>query len=301
MVYGFLLSNLKMSPATLPDLVQEPREGEKAALIKLLGDDDPAVYQAIRSKIISYGVTAAGWLQRSKLSSDPLIRRRANDIIQTFSRQTADNRFLGFCLSQSEELDLEQGVLLLAQTQYPDINLEAYQALLDSYALDVKEALQPGATGESIIATLNHFFFDQLGYHGNEENYYDPENSYLNRVMDRRTGNPISLCTLFLLVGARLKLPIAGIGMPGHFLCRYQNSTEGFFIDAFNRGKLLSKGECVAYLRHTRESFKESDLAPVTPRRILLRVCSNLHQIYTQLAQTEEMSRLQRYIVALAK
>ena len=290
-----------MSAVSLPDPVQEPRDAEKAALIKLLGDDDPSVYQAVRVRILSYGVSAARWLQRSTLSSDPLVRRRAIEIIQGFARQKADNRFLAFCLSQSEELELEQGAFLLAQTQYPDINLEAYQALLDSYASDLRQALQPGASGESIIATINHFLFEHLGYGGNEENYYDPENSYLNRVMDRRTGNPISLCAIYMLVAFRLKLPIAGIGMPGHFLCRYQTTKEGFFIDAFNQGKLLSKAECVAYLRHTRDNFKESDLAPVTPRRILLRMCSNLHQIYSQLSLTEEIARLQRYVVALTK
>ena len=290
-----------MSTATLPDAVVDPPESEKAALIKLLGDDDPSVYHPVRTKILSYGVSAARWLQGSTLSSDPLVRRRALEIVQTFSRQTADNRFLAFCLSQSEELDLERGAFLLAQTQYPDINIEAYGALLDSYAADLKEAIPTGASAENILATINHLLFAQLGYHGNEDNYYDPENSYLNRVMDRRTGNPISLCTMFLLVGGRLKLPIAGIGMPGHFLCRYQTTTEGFFIDAFNQGKLLSKAECVAYLRHTRDSFRESDLAPVSPRRILVRMCSNLFQIYTQLSHTEEMGRLRRYIVALEK
>lgn len=290
-----------MSALSLPDQLHEPRDAEKAALINLLGDDDPAVYQAVRGKIISYGVSAARWLQRATLSSDPLVRRRAIDIVQSFSRQDSDNRFLAFCLSQSEELDLEQGVFLLARTQYPDINMEAYQALLDSYAADLKEAIRSGASGENIIATINHFLFQHLGYRGNEENYYDPENSFLNRVMDRRIGNPISLCTIYFLLGARLKLPIVGIGMPGHFLCRYQTTRESFFIDAFNQGKLLSKAECVAYLRHTRETFRESDLAPVTPRRVLLRMCSNLHQIYTQLSLTEEISRLQRYVVALSK
>lgn len=279
----------------------EPREGEKSALLKLLGDEDPAVYQAVRQKILSYGVSAADWMHRSTLSSDPVLRRRAIEIVQHLARQTADNRFLSFCLSQSEELDLEAGIFLLAQTQYPEINVEAYQALIDSHAESIREGMGARASGESIIATINQLLFGELHYRGNEQNYYDPENSYLNRVMDRRTGNPISLCALYLLIASRLKLPMAGIGMPGHFLCRYQTSKEGFFIDAFNQGKVLSKAECVAYLRHARGMFQESDLAPATPKRILLRMCSNLHQIYTRLGLRDEIGRVQRYIVALAK
>ena len=281
---------------------REPHEPEKKALLNLLADEDPAVYHTIRAKILSYGHSTTRWLHPATLSSDPVLRRRAIEIIQYLSRQAADNRFLGFCLTQGEELEIEEGALLLAQTQYPDINTLAYQALFDSYAADLKEQIDPTAKAEQVIAVINHYLFEELGYHGNEENYYDPENSYLNRAVDRRTGNPISLCSIYLFVGRRLKLPVVGIGMPGHFLCRYQNaSEEALFIDAFNRGKLLTKADCVKYLVHTRDGFKESYLSPVTGKRTLLRMCSNLHQIYSQLSLSDEMARFQRYIVALAK
>ena len=140
-----------------------------------------------------------------------------------------------------------------------------------------------------------------LGVAGNEENYYDPENSYLNRVLDRRTGNPISLSLLYLLIGRRLLLPIAGIGLPGHFICRYQSSSAEFYIDAFSRGKILTKADCVQYLLQANYSVRDDYLAPVTPRRMLLRICGNLHQIYLHLEQAEDATRIQRYLIALAK
>jgi regulator of sirC expression with transglutaminase-like and TPR domain len=281
--------------------VLEPRETEKKAFLNLLADEDPTVYHAIRAKILTYGHGAVRWLQPCTLSSDPVLRRRAIEIIQHLSRQASDNRFIAFCLSQSQDLDAEEGALLLARTQYPDINPLAYQALFDSYAADLREQIDPAAPAEQTIAAINHFLFEQLGYSGNEEDYYDPDNSYINRVVDRRTGNPISLCSIYLFVARRLRLPLVGIGMPGHFLCRFQTATEELFIDAFNRGKLLTKAECRKYLIQTRDSFKESDLSPVTNRGTILRMCSNLHAIYTQLALTEEMTRFQRYIVALAR
>ena len=290
-----------MSSTGLSERSLEPRENERKALLNLLADDDPAVYQTVRGKILSYGFSATRWMQPSTLSSDPVLRRRAIEIIQYLNRQASDNRFLSFCLNQSEDLDIEDGALLLAQTQYPDINLLAYQALFDSYAADLREQLDLESSAENIIATINDFLFVQLGYRGNEKNYYDPDNSYLNRVVDRRTGNPISLCAIYLMIARRLKLPMTGIGMPGHFLCRYQSPTEELYIDAFNQGKVLTKSDCVKYLIHTRDGFKDAYLAPVTGRRILLRMCSNLHQIYSQLSLSEEMTRVQRYIVALAK
>jgi regulator of sirC expression with transglutaminase-like and TPR domain len=276
-------------------------ENQKTALLTLLADDDLAVYHTVRSKILSYGPGASRWLQPYGLSSDPILRRRTQEILQHLAKQTADNEFLGFCLRHGEDLDAEEGAFLLAQTQYPDVNIAAYQALLDSYAGDLRERIDFGSSPENILASVNEYLFNVRGFHGNEQNYYDPENSYLNRVMDKRTGNPISLCLLYYFLSRRLKLPVSGIGMPGHFLCRFQSSTEEFFIDVFNRGKLLSKADCVKYLHQTSHGFQEGYLAPISARRILLRICSNLHQIYVQLGLPEETSRFQRYIVALAK
>lgn len=278
-----------------------PSESQKTALVKLLADEDTAIYHAIRSKVLSYGSHAATWLQPHTLSSDPILRRRSIEIVQYVARQSADNQFLAFCLNQGEDLDIEEGSFLLARTQYPDINIAAYQALFDSYAADLRERIEPGSSTDNILATINNYLFSRQKYHGNEENYYDPDNSYLNRVVDRRKGNPISLCLVYLFLARRLKLPMAGIGLPGHFLCRFQSSTEEVFVDSFNNGKLLTKADCVKYLQHTRDGFKEAFLAPISPRRTLLRVCSNLHQIYTKLGLTEESARFQRYLVALAK
>ena len=274
---------------------------QREALISLLGDEDPAIYQTVREKLLSFGPVAFQWLQPYLLHSDPLLRRRAREIVDHFGRQNADTQFLAFCLKQGEDFDIEEGVLLLAQTQFPGINISAYVALLDSYASDLRVLIDPDAEAEQILATINDYLFERLGFYGNEENYYQPENSYINCVLDRRTGNPISLSLVYLFVARRLKLPMTGIGLPGHFICRYQTSKSELYIDAFNRGKLLSKADCIKYLLHTNHSLQEGHLAPVTSRRILLRICANLHQIYTQLEAREEIFRLQRYLVALAK
>lgn len=279
----------------------ELSESRKAALVKLLADDDPAVYQKIHQKILSFGPSAVEWLRPHTLSREPAMRRRVQELVLRFDRQTADNCFLGFCLKQGQELDLEQGAWLLAQTQYPDINVEGYRALLDSYTADLGEAVAQAADPETALGCLNKYLFEGLGFFGNEENYYDPENSYLNRVLDRRTGNPINLCLVYMLLARRLKLPVTGIGLPGHFICRFQSSAQEIFIDAFNHGKLLSKADCVQYLLQGNYSVRDDYLSPVTPRRMLLRVCGNLHQIYLHLEQSEAATRVQRYLVALSR
>jgi regulator of sirC expression with transglutaminase-like and TPR domain len=276
-------------------------ESEQRALLLLLADEDAQVYHTVRQRILAEGDDALRWVEPATRSNDPVQRRRAAEIIRHITRRHADDRFLAFCLNYGEDLDIEEGVLLLAQTQYPEININGYNAILDDYAADLRERLDYGAPAAQMIAGINEYLFKLQGYHGNEENYYEPENSYLNKVIDRRKGNPISLCLIYLLLARRLHLPVTGIGMPGHFLCRFQTPTEELFIDAFNNGKILTKGDCVKYLLHTRDGFKEAYLSPITPRRTLLRVCSNLHQIYSQQSRKDDIARFQRYIVALAK
>ena len=120
-------------------------------------------------------------------------------------------------------------------------------------------------------------------------------------MLDRRTGNPISLCLVYLLVARRLRLPVAGIGLPGHFICRYQTSAAEMYIAAFNGGRLLTKADCIQYLLQGNYSVRDEYLAPVTARRLLLRICGNLHQIYLHLDMMEEATRLQHYLIALAR
>jgi regulator of sirC expression with transglutaminase-like and TPR domain len=229
------------------------------------------------------------------------MRKRVQELVLHFDRQAADNRFLAFCLKQGEELDLELGAWLLAQSRYPDINVEGYQALLDSYASDLKQRINFAAPAKELLTTINQYLFEELGFAGNNENYYDPENSYLNRVLDRRTGNPINLCLVYILIARRLRLPITGIGLPGHFICRYQSTAAELYIDAFNGGKFLSKADCVQYLVHGNYNLREDYLAPVSSRKLMHRVCANLHQIYLHLKRGEDTTRLQRYLVALGR
>lgn len=276
-------------------------ESQQAALITLLADEDPAIYHLVRGKLLSFGPAVCAWLRPHALSSDPVLRRRVQEIINRLGRGRSDDRFLEFCLQHGEELDLEQAVFLLAQTQYPEAKLEAYQALLDIWAEQVRERIDLRGPAEHILEGLNQYLFDELGFGGNPYYGDNPENCYLNRVMDRRTGNPISLCSVYLFLARRLALPISGIGLPGHFICRYQSTMRQIYIDAFRRGRFLTKGDCVKYLLQTNHGLQDGYLTPVSSRRMLLRMCSNLHQTYAMLEMTEESTRVQRYLVALAK
>ena len=276
-------------------------ENRKAALIRLLGDEDPVVHHAVQEKILSFGQAAVPWLRPHTLTGEPSSRRHATEIIRHLLRQTADDRFLGFCLTESSDLNLEQGAWLLARTRYPEINVEAYQALFDNFAGELLERVDLRGDASQILLSFNEYVFGVLHFRGNEENYYDPENSYLNRVVDRRTGNPINLCLVYLMLARRLRLPITGIGLPGHFICRFQSSSEELYIDVFNRGKLWTKANCIQYLLSRNYNVHDEHLAPLSSRKMLARICNNLHQVYHHREDKPEATRIQRYLVALAK
>jgi regulator of sirC expression with transglutaminase-like and TPR domain len=289
---------MNLQPATSLGKLDEK---QRRALVSLLADDDQNVYRTVRQKIISYGPASTPWLREHTLSDDPVLRRRAHEIVNHFARQAADTQLLAFCLNQGEDFDLEQSALLLSCTQYPNINPEAYSALLDDYAGELRERLDLNGDPGQILRIINEYLFRELKFTGDEHNFYDPDNSYFNRVMDRRAGNPISLSLVYLLLARRLHLPMTGIGLPGHFLCRYQSSRGEIFVDAFRGGCLMTKADCIKRVLQLRQRFDESCLAPVSSRRILLRICANLHQIYTQRKSADQVERLQRYLVALAK
>jgi regulator of sirC expression with transglutaminase-like and TPR domain len=276
-------------------------ENQRNALISLLADDDPAIYHLIRAKLLSYGPGVSEWLRPQTLSSDPKMRRRAAEILSHQAREANDERFLEYCRRNGEDLDLEEAVGWLARTRYPEVNGEAYSALLDTWASELGERIDPRGTAQETLALVNRFFFEELSFSGNDHYGYEPESCYVNRIVDKRSGNPIGLCAVYLFLARRLRLPIAGIGLPGHFVCRYQSSTAEIYIDCFRKGVFLTKADCVKYLLQANYGLAEGHLSPVSAKRILLRMCNNLVNTYGHLEMTHEAARVQRYIAALSR
>src|SRR6266436_3850663 len=143
-------------------------ESQRTALISLLVDDDPAIYEIVRRNILSYGQHACGWLRPYLLSSDPVMRRRALEIVHYLARQNSDEKFLAFCLNNGEELNLEVAVGLLAQTQYPHANLDGYRALYDAWAAELRDRIDFAGQPEQVLGTVNKYLFEDLGFKGNK-------------------------------------------------------------------------------------------------------------------------------------
>ncbi len=270
--------------------------GQREALFRLLDDEDPGVSGFAKQRLISEGQGVIPWLKPHILSNNPVLRRRAREILIHFEALDADERMRSFCRRAGEDLDLEEGCLRLAQTRFPELNMDAYKAILDDWSTRVAEWLpEDRHAADDVLGAMHMVLFQQIGLRGNETNYYEPENSYLNCVVDRRLGNPIALCTLVLLVGRRLGLPLVGIGLPAHFLCRYQSPTTQVYMDAFHGGRLLNRTDCIAFVNKLGRPFEESFLQPVSPRRMLQRMCINLEHAYENLEMRPDLTRIRTY------
>ncbi|HWP29658.1 MAG TPA: transglutaminase-like domain-containing protein [Chloroflexota bacterium] len=197
--------------------------------------------------------------------------------------QDARAAFAALVAQEEPHLDLARAALYIAAEEYPGLDVEGYLTRLHTMAEEAAARPLEAPPPLGRLLALNRYLFTERGFHGNTASYYDPRNSFLNEVLDRRTGLPITLAIVYLEVAWRLELPVAGVGMPSHFLVGYYGADPPRYIDVFHRGALLSREDCAARLRVSFGEaflFRDEHLAPVTKRQILTRVLTNLKYVY---------------------
>jgi regulator of sirC expression with transglutaminase-like and TPR domain len=182
-----------------------------------------------------------------------------------------------------EYIDLERAAFYIAQEAYPELDVEEYVALLDTMADEVRDRLPVEDYPLRTLKVLNDYLYGELGFKGNQTDYYNPQNSFLNDVIDRRTGIPITMALVYLSLAQRIAFPMEGIALPGHFLIRPIQSEMAIFVDAFNQGEILFEQDCEALLHKMfgdRIAMREQFLAPATNRQFLARMLTNLKATY---------------------
>jgi regulator of sirC expression with transglutaminase-like and TPR domain len=196
------------------------------------------------------------------------------------SRQT----FASYVAPRSDDdIELDVAALLIGEWEYGYLDVDHYLARLDDLARSVRRSLDDKpADALAPIRALNQVLFDDLGFCGNGDDYYDPRNSFLNEVIDRRLGIPISLSVIYIEVARRLGVAVKGVGFPGHFLLRYDCDGATAIIDPFGQGRTLDLSDLEAMLAHAAPDLKlDADmLSPASKRQILLRMLTNLAGIY---------------------
>ena len=210
------------------------------------------------------------------------------------------NQFDGIVEAPDEEIDLARAALLIAATEYPELSVERELFRLDAIA----EGIAPRMDDDTPLYqlnTLSEYLFDELKFAGNHTNYHDPRNSFLNDVMERKRGIPISLSLLYIEVGKRAGVPILGIGMPGHFIVRHKDES-GVFVDPFHGGILLSVEECAERLKQVTQGSLPWDseyLEPISSRAFIARMLRNLKLVYLQRRNYERVLATIDRVIAL--
>jgi regulator of sirC expression with transglutaminase-like and TPR domain len=196
----------------------------------------------------------------------------------------ASRRLLSRFVAQ-DPIDLARASLAIAREEYPELDEGHYLRALDDLAQSVQRGLPSGASPERRVGRLNSYLFHDLGFSGNRIDYYDPRNSFLNEVLDRRTGIPLTLCIVFMEVGRRCGLRVEGVGFPGHFLCKVHLEGGELVVDPFHRGQLLGLEEIKRRLAAAvgdQVKFDARVLRAARPREILIRMLQNLRSVYQE-------------------
>ncbi len=198
------------------------------------------------------------------------------ELIETFSVFVAPE-------IEDEKIDLIRASLVIARTEYPHLEIEVYAARMEQLARRVA-ALVPEPDPRLAIAALNRVLFEETSLRGNREDYYDPRNSFLNDVLDRGLGIPITLSIVYMEVAKRVGFSLAGVGMPGHFLLKhYGLDGREMLIDCFNRGSVVSRQDCQNRLDEIYSGemkLRPEFLHPISRRQILTRMLNNLKTVY---------------------
>ncbi|MEN9445409.1 MAG: hypothetical protein RIS47_2300 [Bacteroidota bacterium] len=280
-----------------------PTQSEIQALITLLQDPDPNIQSVVRKVIIEHGKTVIPALETAwEHSPSENFQHDIEEIVHTINFESL-KRSLHVWLAKQEHQILE-GLILVAQYAFPELNINEIQGQIDALTQQIQSELYKEATPLEKIKIMNHVFFEKHGFTQNSNNFYAPQNSYINYVLDNRRGNPISLALIYLIVGRSLGLPLYGVNLPKNFILMYQDESKPqdfaienvlFYINPYNKGAVLSAKEIEFFTRQQRLTFREEYYLACTNPVIVRRLLQNLHYAYTQIkddTKAEEVATL---------
>lgn len=199
--------------------------------------------------------------------------------------------FFAFANLDNSEVQLATGALLIAQSEYPELDIETYLRQLNEMADTVREQIEDATLPEQHIAVLNRYLFTEKGFTGNTDNYYALGNNFLNVVLEKKKGIPITLAVVYIEVGRRAGLPLVGVTFPSHFLVKYQREYLDILLDVFDNGVFMDDDMLRAKLQANLNEdmpLEANMLVEATDKEILARILRNLTRAYTLLEQYDK-------------
>tara|TARA_Y100001960_G_scaffold264169_1_gene286506 strand:- start:477 stop:1361 length:885 start_codon:yes stop_codon:yes gene_type:complete len=274
--------------------------GQISSLIQLLTDRDEFVRSRIRDKLVELGEDSLPFLEIATRGENESLRIQAQLVIQNILPNKLAEKFRQLALKgQGQDVDLEAGMMLIMEFGYPESNPEICRKKLDDLAQKLAEILDFNSAPQEIVVVFSRFLFQKNRFKGNKYNYHNPDNSFINKVLENHTGLPITLSALCVLLAKRLGLPIVGVGMPGHYIVKYSLPIEPIYFDPFHEGRLLTKSECIKIVEQSGYQFAEHFLSQSTQRETLVRMLNNLIQVYKNSNQKKKAETLLEYVKIL--
>jgi len=264
------------------------------ALISLL--DDPEIAPQIQSEIQNLGETIIPYLEESwEETLDPQQQQRLEDLIHQLQFEGLQQRLRVWRDSGAE--DLLEGMWLLNSYQYPDADLQALNRAIEQLRFEAWTLLRSEMHPADQVQVLNHVIFRNHKFSANTQHFHSPANSMLQRVIETKRGNPLSLCVIYLLVAQRLDLPVFGVNLPNLFVLTYQLADQplSFYINCYNRGVVLSRADIEHYVGQLGITSQDIFYEPCSHLDIVRRAMRNLQVSFEklqELGKAEEVGQL---------
>jgi regulator of sirC expression with transglutaminase-like and TPR domain len=269
------------------------------SLIKLLDDPDKEIFEHIHDKIFSYGGEAIEYLESAwEQAFDPILQERIANLVHEiqFGLVKEDLRLW----YQGGSFDLLQGVLTINKYQYPDLDEQKLINQIEAIKRDVWMQMIYDASPAEQIKLINHVFYNIHGFSGNTSNHHDPQNSYLNQVLESKKGSQTSLAIIYSIIAQKLDIPVYGVNLPQHFILAYVDESaetefEGgilFYINAFNRGAIFGRRDVDMFLKKLNLKAEKQFYEPCSNADIIRRILRNLISAYENSGSTEKVAEL---------
>lgn len=282
------------------------KEKSIKALVRLIDDPDEGIFEQVRDELISHGAAAIPFLESSWEEEEEfglIFQNRIENLIHEIQFKSIKDELKAW-LNGSHK-DLLEGALIICRYQYPNFDDQATRNIIQEIRKDIWLEINNFQTAYEKIRIFNKVFYGKHKFAGNSKDYHSPLNSFLNKVIESRKGNPLSLCALYSIIAQSLDLPVYGVNLPNHFILTYldENDTNSaineenehgslFYINAFMRGGIFDESEIKKFLKSINKEEHSSYFTPCSNSAILIRMLTNLIASFQQSGSAEKVREL---------
>jgi regulator of sirC expression with transglutaminase-like and TPR domain len=269
------------------------------ALVKLLDDPDPEIFEHVEKRLVEHGNEVIEYLENVWESApDATLQQRIENVVHQIQFNTVkEDLNLWY---QSGAFDLLKGALIVNRYQFPDLDEQKIINQIEEIKREIWLNLQYEMSSIEKVKLINHIFYNVYGFRGNTTNHTDPQNSYLNQVLESKKGNQISLALIYSTLAQKLDIPIYGVNLPQHFILGYLDESKRdehdfgvlFYINAFNKGAIFGKHDVDQFLRQLQLEPLPGFYAPCSNVEIIRRIIRNLISSYENMGATEKVAEL---------